>query len=133
MAQLGIYKRHQPTRNALVAAGLVQIVSGALVSGGCFCDPSSRFVGLAVAFGMGTVVVAFVVLGFLSRVRPRPAAVVCALIEMTLLRAMAHPAVLAPTVAWIVQVPVLILLATAVVVAFATPPRELRSFQTRLG
>jgi hypothetical protein len=128
---MGIYKRRQPVRNALVAAGLVQGVAGTFLSGGCFCDPEQRLLGLALAFGMGAVVVAFVVFGFLSQMRPRLSVVICALVEVGLLRAMAHPAILASTSGWIAQVPVLILLVVAVVAAFARPPRDFRQFRTR--
>ena len=102
----------------LFAMAAVQAVSGVLVTGGCACQPDFRRIGFMVAFGIAALVVVLVGLGYLSRQRPRAAALVAVMLEAGLLTMMSHPSVLPPLVAWYPQFPAMLLATAAVTVAF---------------
>jgi hypothetical protein len=101
----------------LYGVAFLQAAAGALISGSCLCAPDFRRVGALVAVGMAVTVTAFCLLGVWARTRARHAVMAGVLLEAVVLAAMGLPSIAAGTPAWAAQVPIMVLLVVAAVVA----------------
>jgi len=95
----------------------VQVVTGALLAGGCVCAPSLRRVGLLTSAFMTVVFAANIGLGMWSQTRPLTAALGAVGVEVLLASLLKLPQIGPPAAAWYLQVPVVLLLLAAVIMA----------------
>ena len=108
-----------PRRNVVkimlfCVAGL-QVLTGALLTGGCVCAPSLRMIGFLASACLAAVFAVNVGLGLWADRRPLPAALSAVGVELLLIGFMKLPQLGPPASAWWIQAPVVLLLLTAVI------------------